>query len=56
MEKVQFKIGGMSCSFCVGTIRRALGRLDGVQEVHVSLAHEEVLVEYDPSQGQPSRT
>ncbi|HWP22969.1 MAG TPA: heavy metal translocating P-type ATPase [Candidatus Binatia bacterium] len=53
MEKVQFKIGGMFCSFCVETIRRALGRLDGVQEVHVSLAHEEALVEYDPSKVMP---
>lgn len=48
MEKVQYKIGGMSCSFCVSTIQRALGRMDGVQDVHVSLAHEEALVEYDP--------
>ena len=49
MEKVQFKIGGMSCSFCVGTIQKALGRMEGVKEVHVSLAHEEALVEYDPA-------
>ncbi|MBI2365080.1 MAG: cation-translocating P-type ATPase [Deltaproteobacteria bacterium] len=53
MEKVQFKIGGISCSFCVETIRRALRRLDGVQEVHVSLAHEEALVQYDPSRIRP---
>ncbi|MBI2351791.1 MAG: cation-translocating P-type ATPase, partial [Deltaproteobacteria bacterium] len=49
MEKVQFKIGGMSCSFCVETIRRALKRMEGVTEVHVSLAHEEALIEYDPA-------
>lgn len=53
MEKVQFKIGGMSCSFCVETIRRALTRMEGVKEVHVSLAHEEALVEYDPSKIRP---
>jgi len=47
MEKLQFKIGGMSCSFCVETIRRALTRMEGVSEVHVSLAHEETLIEYD---------
>ena len=46
MEKAQFKIGGMSCSFCTETIRKALTRLDGVKEVHVSLAHEETLIEY----------
>ncbi len=53
MEKVQFKIGGMFCSFCVGTIQKALGRMDGVSEVHVSLAHEETLVEYDPTKVSP---
>ncbi|MFQ5849299.1 MAG: heavy metal translocating P-type ATPase [Candidatus Binatia bacterium] len=49
MEKVQFKIGGMSCSFCAETIRQALTRMRGVREVHVSLAHEETLIEYDPA-------
>ena len=55
MERVQFKIGGMSCSFCVETIRRALGRMEGVNEVHVSLAHEEALVEYDPAKIRPEQ-
>jgi len=49
MAKVQMKIGGMSCSFCTETLRKAVGRLDGVQKVSVSLAHEEALVEYDPN-------
>jgi P-type Cu+ transporter len=53
VEKVHYKIGGMSCSFCVDTIQRALGRMVGVQEVHVSLAHEEALVEYDPAKVSP---
>lgn len=42
------KIGGMSCSFCTNTIRRAYERVPGVHEVGVSLAHEEGLVKYDP--------
>ncbi len=49
MAKVQVKIGGMSCSFCTETLRKAVGRLDGVQKVSVSLAHEEALVEFDPN-------
>ncbi len=53
MEKVQFKIGGMSCSFCATTIQQALGRMDGVDAVHVSLAHEETLIGYDPSKVTP---
>ena len=38
----------MSCSFCTSTISKAFTRLDGVDEVGVSLAHEEGLVRYDP--------
>lgn len=50
MAKVQMKIGGMSCSFCAETLRKAVGRLDGVEKVSVSLAHEEALVQFDPGQ------
>ena len=48
IASLQLKIGGMSCSFCANAIERALGRDKGVAEVHVSLAHEEVLVRYRP--------
>jgi heavy metal translocating P-type ATPase len=48
MEKLQLKIGGMACSFCTETIKKGLGRMGGVAEVNVSLAHEEALVAYDP--------
>ena len=48
LDKLQVKIGGMACSFCTETIKKGLGRIDGVAEVHVSLAHEEALVAYDP--------
>ena len=43
----QFNVGGMSCSFCAESIEKAYSRTDGVEDVDVSLAHEEVLVEYD---------
>jgi heavy metal translocating P-type ATPase len=39
----------MSCSFCALTLHKAVGQLDGVEKVNVSLAHEEALVEYDPA-------
>ena len=48
-EKLQIKLGGMQCSFCTNTIHQALTRMNGVQEVGVSLAHEEALIEYNPS-------
>jgi len=48
MARLQLKIGGMSCSFCTMTIQKAYRRMEGVRAVHVSLAHEEALIEYDP--------
>lgn len=51
----RMKIGGMSCSFCASTINKAYGRIDGVYEVGVSLAHEEGLVRYDPSKVTPEK-
>ncbi len=45
----------MACSFCTRTIQRAYRRVDGVHEVHVSLAHEEVLLRYDPTRVSPER-
>ncbi|GAA0272991.1 heavy metal translocating P-type ATPase [Halobacterium noricense] len=43
----QFDVGGMSCSFCAESIEKAYDRTEGVENVAVSLAHEEVLVRYD---------
>ena len=54
LEKFQVKVGGMACSFCTETIRKGLGRMDGVAEVHVSLAHEEALIAYDPERVTPT--
>ena len=52
--RLHLKIGGMACSFCTETIRKAFSRTDGVQAVHVSLAHEEALIEYDPALADPT--
>ncbi len=50
VETLQLKIGGISCSFCASSIERAVGRQKGVDEVHVSIAHEEALVRFRPSE------
>jgi len=47
-QRHHIKIGGMACSFCVSTIKKALSGIKGIKSVNVSLAHEEALVEYDP--------
>ena len=53
--KVQYRIGGMACGFCVATIGKAIGRMPGVKSVHVNLAHEETLIEYDPDSVAPQK-
>ncbi|MBI1900457.1 MAG: heavy metal translocating P-type ATPase [Planctomycetes bacterium] len=54
LEKLQVKIGGVECSFCVGTITKALTRMDGVDRVSVNMAHEEALIHYDPARVTPT--
>ncbi|MBI3091245.1 MAG: cation-translocating P-type ATPase, partial [Candidatus Tectomicrobia bacterium] len=53
-EKLHLKIGGMQCSFCVESIRKAYQRMDGVLDVAVSLSHEEALLQYDPARVTPA--
>ncbi len=53
--RLQVKLGNLHCSFCVSTIEKAVGRLEGVEGVSVSLAHEESLVTYRPETVGPQR-
>lgn len=55
MATLHYRVGGMHCSLCVRSIQRALSRLPGVEEVQVSIAHEEVLVRYSPTLLNPQR-
>ena len=45
--RLQLNVGGMHCSFCQESIRRAFENTEGVETVAVSVAHEEALIEYD---------
>ena len=47
MEKVTLNVEGMSCSHCEHAVKTAVGALDGVAAVDVSLADKTVTVEYD---------
>ncbi|MDR7415167.1 MAG: cation-translocating P-type ATPase [Armatimonadota bacterium] len=51
--RLHLKLGGMHCSLCVESVRRAVLKLPGVESVHVSIAHQEALVEYDPARLTP---
>lgn len=52
--KLQLKVGGLSCSFCSQSITKAYSHTKGVFAAHVSLAHEETLIEYDPQEVTPT--
>ncbi len=51
--RIRARISGLHCSLCTGTIEKALGRIDGVGKVAVSLTHEQALVDYDPNRVRP---
>ncbi len=46
--------GGMHCSLCVESIRKALNHLPGVLEVYMSIAQGEALIRYEPAQASPA--
>jgi P-type Cu+ transporter len=54
-SRIRARIAGLHCSLCTGTIEKAVGRLDGVGKVAVSLTHEQALVDYDPARIRPER-
>ncbi|SFQ72648.1 copper-(or silver)-translocating P-type ATPase [Amycolatopsis arida] len=54
-ERIRARIAGLHCSLCTGTIEKALGRMDGVDTVAVSLTHEQALVDYDPQRVTPEK-
>ena len=54
-ERIRARIAGLHCSLCTGTIEKALGRMDGVGTVAVSLTHEQALVDYDPELVSPKQ-
>jgi len=53
--RIRARISGLHCSLCTGTIEKAVGRMDGVDKVAVSLTHEQALVDYDPVRVEPAQ-
>jgi copper chaperone len=45
--KETVKIDGMSCSHCTASVKKAVGGLDGVKSVDVSLEKKQAEVEFD---------
>ena len=49
MENVIINVEGMSCSHCENAVKKAVGSLEGVDKVTVSLEGKTATVDYDPS-------
>lgn len=47
-DKINLKIGGMTCAMCVKTIKEALEKLEGIIEANVNLGAEKAFVTYNP--------
>jgi Cu+-exporting ATPase len=45
---IDLQVGGMTCAACSSRVERGLKKLDGVNNVHVNLATEKAVLEYDP--------
>ena len=46
-EKIELKIGGLSCNHCKMKIEKALKTLDGVENVQVNLEDGEAIVDFN---------
>ncbi|NLY10279.1 MAG: heavy-metal-associated domain-containing protein [Firmicutes bacterium] len=49
MEKVVLKVDGMNCQRCAENIKRAIGKLDGIEKVEVDIENKEVSISFYPS-------
>ena len=49
MQSMTFDIHGMTCGGCVGSVKRALQKVDGVSDVDVSLNPGQAIVNADVS-------
>jgi Cu+-exporting ATPase len=46
---IDLQVGGMTCAACSSRVERGLKKMGGVNNVHVNLATERAVVEYDPA-------
>lgn len=52
-EEKKFKVKGMSCNHCAGSVKKVLSELEGVQDVIVNLEKEEANISYDKEKTGP---
>ena len=49
MKQEKFDVLGMSCAACVAHVEKSVKKLEGVQDVQVSLLTNSMVVNYDES-------
>jgi copper chaperone len=49
MQTYQFSVDGMTCGGCDGSVQRAIGKLDGVEQVDVTLQPGSATVQANPA-------
>jgi copper chaperone len=49
MKTYQFSVNGMTCGGCVGSAKRAIGKLDGIEQVDVTLQPGSATVQANPA-------
>ncbi len=53
--RATFKVTGMSCANCVANVEKAVGKIDGIEEVNINLIEEIMLVSFDESKTDKSK-
>ncbi|MFP4117834.1 MAG: heavy metal translocating P-type ATPase [Candidatus Woesearchaeota archaeon] len=54
VEKIVFKVNGMSCTSCAQAIEGKLRGMEAIHSVNLNFANEKLTVEYDPGKLKPS--
>jgi len=54
-ERLELRVGGMTCAACVGRVERALLKLPGVLAATVNLATEQATIDYLPPTATPEQ-
>jgi copper chaperone len=55
MQTLKFDVHGMTCGGCTDSVQRALGKIDGVSHVDVSLSPGSATLEADPTRVTPAQ-
>ena len=55
MQTLSFDVSGMTCGGCIGSVQRALNKLDGVSHAEVTLSPGVATVAVDPARVTPAQ-